>query len=285
MIIFYFKEAFKSISRAKLSFAFSLFSVVISLLLVALLIISKKTSYALEIKLKQQFIIQAFVEENVKDIEIKQIEKEIEKLPGVSKLKLISKEEAVEIFKKETGEDFISLLEYNPLPASFQIEFDKSLQNKNEINQLIEKIKVIKGIESVSFQFSLFEKIMNFLQRINCYLVIISIVIAFVSIYLVYSTLRLIIELNKYEVETMKLVGASLATIKIPIILNGMIIAVVGSIITSVILYLSFYYIKNLTGILPIMIDMQLIVIIISAGLVISLFSGILATKRVTLKL
>lgn len=285
MIIFYFKEAIKSISRAKLSFAFSLFSVVISLLLVALLIISKKTSYALEIKLKQQFIIQAFVEENVKDIEIKQIEKEIEKLPGVSKLKLISKEEAVEIFKKETGEDFISLLEYNPLPASFQIEFDKSLQNKNEINQLIEKIKVIKGIESVSFQFSLFEKIMNFLQRINCYLVIISIVIAFVSIYLVYSTLRLIIELNKYEVETMKLVGASLATIKIPIILNGMIIAVVGSIITSVILYLSFYYIKNLTGILPIMIDMQLIVIIISAGLVISLFSGILATKRVTLKL
>lgn len=285
MIIFYFKEAIKSISRAKLSFAFSLFSVVISLLLVALLIISKKASYDLEIKLKQQFIIQAFVEENVKDIEIKQIEKEIEKLPGVSKLKLISKEEAVEIFKKETGEDFISLLEYNPLPASFQIEFDKSLQNKNEINQLIEKIKVIKGIESVSFQFSLFEKIMNFLQRINCYLVIISIVIAFVSIYLVYSTLRLIIELNKYEVETMKLVGASLATIKIPIILNGMIIAVVGSIITSVILYLSFYYIKNLTGILPIMIDMQLIVIIISAGLVISLFSGILATKRVTLKL
>lgn len=285
MIIFYFKEAFKSISRAKLSFAFSLFSVVISLLLVALLIISKKASYDLEIKLKQQFIIQAFVEENVKDIEIKQIEKEIEKLPGVSKLKLISKEEAVEIFKKETGEDFISLLEYNPLPASFQIEFDKSLQNKNEINQLIEKIKVIKGIESVSFQFSLFEKIMNFLQRINFYLVIISIVIAFVSIYLVYSTLRLIIELNKYEVETMKLVGASLATIKIPIILNGMIIAVVGSIITSVILYLSFYYIKNLTGILPIMIDMQLIVIIISAGLVISLFSGILATKRVTLKL
>ena len=73
---------------------------------------------------------------------------------------------------------------------------------------------------------------LQILTEVKKYIFIVTAVLFFISLYLVYSTVKLITTSKYEELETMKLVGAKLSTIKMPIILNGVLIGLLASIIS-----------------------------------------------------
>ncbi len=244
-------------------------------------------------KFMQEYIqknvtLNIFLQDNSDSDVINNISKKLNDQPFTAEVEFISKDKAAHIFLKETGEDFGKILDYNPLPASFTLYLKEEYMHQDSIKKIISSIEKEPFVTEVVSKMDFIQKVITFSEKIKLYIFIVTGFILLVSVYLVYSTVRLIINSKYDELETMKLVGAKLSTIKLPIIINIILIGILAGLISISIFYSvkSFFNIEwsiliNLTGFDLIL----LIAIIILIGPVIGSFVTIIALRKISLRI
>ncbi|GAB6283170.1 MAG: permease-like cell division protein FtsX [Ignavibacterium sp.] len=245
MIFFVIKEAFKSINRTKFSFFLSLISTAIGVFLILLSLMSIDSSNQVENKIKNRIELTTFLDDTVSNYSKQNIQNSLKEKKYISKISFISKDEAADIFIRETGEDFREILDYNPLPASFIISLRPIELTKGKLDSLVNEISSIEGIESVEFQADIFLKVLGFVKEFQKYLFGLSALLIIIAFYLVFSTMKLIVINRTDEIETMKLVGGTLSIIKLPVIINGFIIGIIASLISFALIYFGFSFLQN----------------------------------------
>lgn len=282
MIAFLVKEAIRSNRRAKLSFLFSLSSTTVGLILIAVSILSVKISQSIEAYLQNQFEIQVYLKENLSKIQIEELRNKLVEMKDVRSVEFISKEKAAEKFVKETGEDFRTILEYNPLPASFVI---KTSGNPTiNYSSLLKKIKTFEEVDEAIFPNAIYQKMLFYLKTFQKYVAWLGIFLSIVAFYVIFSTTRLIIESRKEEIETMKLVGGSLFTIKFPLLLNGIFIGLISALIAiGFLLALEVFIRNNFYKELPGFLKSTIILLFLGPAL--GLISSLIASWKISLKL
>jgi cell division transport system permease protein len=236
--------------------------------------------------LKNNISINIFLKENLSREETAVIEKEIKHKNFVNNVKFVGKEEAAELFIKETGEDFRKILDYNPLPSSFAVTFKENYVEPDSLNKMIPVFSKIKGVDEVVFKQEYVKKLLTYLSTFKKYLFLITGILFLISVYIVYSTVKLVTEMRMEEIETMKLVGAKLASIKLPIILNGVIIGFIASLISIVIFFLYITYIDRYINLLKIfnLRNEYYIAGVLLLGPFIGFVVSVFSLKKVTLK-
>jgi cell division transport system permease protein len=74
--------------------------------------------------LKENMRMTVMVKEGADSSEVKELRELIRSAPQVKEWRFVSKEEAADNYTEELGEDFRSVLGYNPLPATFGSVFE-----------------------------------------------------------------------------------------------------------------------------------------------------------------
>lgn len=244
MILFILKESFKLISRAKFSFILSLISTTLSVLLIITSLLLITLSDQFESDLKKNVNINLFLTEPMNQQQVKELENKLKEKEYISSANYISKEKAAENFIKETGEDFRKILDYNPLPASFSIKINEAYLQVDTIKSIVSELRSINEVDEVVYQQEFVSKLLNEIEKFKNYIFIVTAALILISIYIVYSTLQLIIKSKYEELDTMKLVGAKISTIKMPIVLNGIYIGIIAGVGALGILSIIFYYLE-----------------------------------------
>jgi cell division transport system permease protein len=287
MILFFFSEAIKSIFRSKASFILTVFSLSISVILILSSFISLQTSDYLEKRIKEIVKINLFLKDSVKEKDLKKIKSELELESFVSQVNYISKEEAAELFVEETGEDFRDILDYNPLPASFVVTIKKDYSVPDSLEYIIADLNKFNWTEAVVFKNQFVYRILNFLNSIQSYLIIITGCVVLIALYLVYTTVKLIMNSKVKEFDTMKLVGAKLSTIKIPVMLNGLFAGILASGICVAVFYFTIGYLSSSKSILNLLQTNRIIhlLILIFTGPLLGSLVTYLTLRRISLKI
>jgi len=286
MIIFWFKEALRIFGRAKVSFILSLISLSISILLVAASFYSIFLSHEIEGKIKEKFIMNIFLSDTLSVNSIKDLKTELENKNFTSTIIYIDKEKAAEIFIKDTGEDFRKILDYNPIPASFSLKLNSDFVNKDSIKMIKKQLSVIPGVDEILFEHEALEKLVNTLKNLQKYIFMITAVLILLSVYITYSTIRLVVSLKHEELETMKLVGAKLSTIKMPIILNEIATGFLASLISFVLIRSLFYGISKYSTLSKLYEPpSEYLIIIFLIGPMISFLVSVIVLRKITLKI
>jgi len=287
MILFWIKEAFKLIARSKFSFLLALTSITLSVILITVSVFIIRFSNHFEDQLKSNIIISVFIKDNSTNDEIEQIKSELSQLKYLSSSEFIDKDKAAEIFIKETGEDFRKILDYNPLPASFNLKLKNEYANRESIKTIIKTLSDYKWSDEVIFRQDFYQKILMYIDQAKIYVFGLTGLIFLVSLYLVYSTVRLILNSKYSELETMKFVGAKLSTIKMPIILNSAITGFLAGSIALAIVWLLYFYVKgfllSIDNVIPNKIEF--IVILLSLGPIIGILVTIISLRKISLKI
>lgn len=289
MIKFYFKETFNLISRAK-SFSFlSLLSMIISLLLIALYFIALNISSGFQKKLGNEFALNIFINDTLNNEDSSALKSFLNSKKYAREVIFIDKNKAAEIFINETGEDLMSLLDYNPLPASFILKISGEYIQTDSIKMIVHQLSNMKGVDEIVFKQEHLKKILDYINIIKKYLLIIAVILFMLTISVVYSTSKLLINSRRDEIETMKLVGAKLYSVKFPhIIYSGFIGLVAGLIVVFISnLYLSQVYKYININILEInnFSTLNNIIIFLSIGPAIGMIVTYITTRKITLKL
>jgi cell division transport system permease protein len=235
MFFFYLAEALRSIKSAKSSFILTTVSLTISVLLILFSFIIFQLSEYYSSSLKSSIKINVFLKESSTKSDQDKMLNELKSKTYSDSVEFISKDKAAEQFVLETGEDFRKILEYNPLPASFIVRIPEAFANSDSLNNIIQDLSGMDSVDEVVFKEGFIYRLLNYIDTIKVYIFLITILVSMVAVYLVYATIRLIINSRMIDFETMKLVGARLSTIRIPVILNGLIAGLLSGILSYVV--------------------------------------------------
>ncbi|HCV44123.1 MAG TPA: hypothetical protein DGH68_11615 [Bacteroidetes bacterium] len=233
-----FRESVSGFKRTKLSTFVSIVTISISLLLLGVFaVITINTSRFID-TLRNNVEMEAFMQEPTTREGVSELINRVKEIPGVDQVIFISKQEAAEIFKEQFGEDVQSVLEFNPLPPSLKIFLEPAYRTAIRANEVYEKLKAIKGVESIIYRKALLEFIDQKTATAHNITLGLGLLISLSAIFLVSNTIRLAIYAKRRILRTMELVGATPGFIRLPFLLEGIIQGLVGGILAACVLYI-----------------------------------------------
>lgn len=191
-------------------------------------------------KMEKNVGVSVFFDQGTTDERIKQIGEEIKACKAVDSLEYISADQAWEDFSREISAGDASLTETfngdNPLKdsASYIVYFeDISMQS-----QVVDYIEKLQGVREV-YSSRTVEKGLSSVNTLIGYISVsvVGILLA-VAVFLISTTVSMGISMRKREIHIMQLVGATDTFIKIPFVVEGIIIGALGAAIPLVLLHL-----------------------------------------------
>jgi len=234
MIKFYFTEAIKSLRYGKLTTTLSFFANALAIFSLTITFLLLFFSTNIENELKNKFSVSVFLSDSLESYQKLNIRNRITAYKFVKNVEYVSKETARRLFIRETGNNFESILKYNPLPASYRVKMNKTI-NKAELKTFNSSLANMPGVEEVVIDFSLFYSIVNLLFSLKVIIYSIGVVFSILSFYLIYANSKYYLLSRKNEIDIMKLVGAKLSVIRVPLILRGLILGLLSSILVILI--------------------------------------------------
>jgi len=232
------RESLSGFKRTKLSSTISVVTICISLLFLgSFAFVTIQASRFID-SIRNKVEIEVFLQEPISPEEVSELARAITGFDGVEQAVYISKEEAAQIFKQETGQDIYSVLDFNPLPPSFKLTLRPQYRTAEAARQLQDQIRVLKGVESVLYRRALLELIDRRATTVNRVTLGLGIVISLSAILLVSNTIRLAIYAKRKLIRTMELVGATGFFIRMPFLVEGMVQGLFGGFLAAGLLYL-----------------------------------------------
>lgn len=235
------RESIKSLGRnGWMTFA-SASAVTVTLLLVGvfgiLMMNLNKFAEDIENDVEIRVHIDIIVDEN----EAKQAEEtlmnQVRNMPDVSEVVYSSKEDELDILIKNYGEDFSLYEQNNPLHAVLYVKA-KNPQKTADVAKAIEKLN---HVHAVKYGEGKVEKLFNILNVGRNVGIILIVGLLFTAMFLISNTIRITIVARRDEIEIMRLVGATNAFIRIPFVLEGMFLGIIGAIIPMAVVSFGYY--------------------------------------------
>lgn len=167
----------------------------------------------------------------------------------VSAVELISKEEALRRFKENFGAlaEATSDLEENPLPASIEVRLVPGA-NPADVEALATRAGSMPGVADVRYDRRWIQRLMNAVAMVRGGGLALASVLVLAAALTVASVVRLALFARREEIHIMQLVGAPLAYIKGPFVVEGLIQGGIGAIVAVVILWITFLGLRGRAG-------------------------------------
>ena len=163
----------------------------------------------------------------------------IEKLDNVKKAEYISSEAGLETVKKnmlDGQEEYFTFLndDYgNPLSAAAKV----TMTDMALFDDTLKQINKIDGVDTIQSQGELADKITAIKRGIAVAGFWIIAILMLISLIIVSNTIRVTMYNRKLEISIMKAVGATNSFVRVPFVVEGMIIGVISALLSEGILY------------------------------------------------
>jgi cell division transport system permease protein len=237
------REGVKNIVRnGWMTFA-SVSSIFISLFILGVFLLMALNVNNLTKQIESQVQIRVFLQLNITQAKIDELNKSIGNLSEVKKITFISKAEGLEILRKNLGEDGKDLLEgfdknNNPLPDSFTVE----VIDPTEVAFVAKKITAIgetdaaKPLMSVKYGQGTVESLFKVTTAVRNIGLVFVLGLTLTAMFLISNTIKMTIFARRREIGIMKLVGATNHFIRWPFFIEGALIGIFGSVLTVALL-------------------------------------------------
>lgn len=284
------RDAFKSVVR---NFSLSLASITcitITLIIIAAALLMSSNVKNFTDEIEKDVTIVAFLDSDVSDETRENFETAIKKNLNVETFNYKSKSKVKDEMQKE-NETFSSVLSEwddasNPLKDTYTIK----VNDVKKIGSTAKEIENLDGVNSVQYGEGLVEKLVGVFDAIEKITVVAALALIIVTIFLIINTIKLTIFSRKREIGIMRLVGASNSRIKLPFVIEGIILGMIGSIIPIVVVVFGYttmydYFggvlfspVIKLVSPMPFVVNASLIILVI--GMFVGMFGSARAVRR-----
>ena len=233
----YFRDAFHGVFR---NFSLSLASIsciTITLIVVAFSLLLSMNVENFSESIRKDVTVVMFLKSDTTAEDVSKIKKELEGVSNTENSTIEFKSKADSALELKNGNDIFATTvdkwtdDTNPLLDSYMFkvkeieEIDNTVKEVNNLPFTKDKINNINYGEDIVHQMIV---VFNVVRKI-CIVAVAALVL--VTAFLIANTIKLAIYSRRREIEIMRLVGASNTSIKVPFILEGLFIGIIGSII------------------------------------------------------
>lgn len=225
------RDSFNSVFR---NFSLSLASIsciTITLLVVAIFVILSFNVNNFTKLVEKDVTIVAFLNVDINDEGVKTIEEKIKRIDHVESYKFESKKEIADDMM-DGNPTFKNIMsgwteEENPLNPTFRIK----AENIEEVEGIAKQVQKMEGVSEVKWGQDMVDSLITVFDVVRkvCAATVIALIL--VTAFLISNTIKITITSRRREIDIMRLVGASNTNIKIPFVLEGLFLGILGSIL------------------------------------------------------
>ncbi|AEM79328.1 permease-like cell division protein FtsX [Thermoanaerobacter wiegelii] len=242
---YFLKEGFSNLARNRLMTIASITSVMAAMLILGLFLVIILNVNSLTNQVESQLELKAFLKDNISEQEVSQIGNEIKTIPGVTSVVFESKEEALQKFKQQLGDKSYlaeGLEKDNPLPQSYIVK----VKDAGLMKDISNEIKQINGVDKVSYGQDVVDKLLGIIKIIRIVGLSIILILFIISIVIISNTIKLGVFARRREINIMKYIGATDWFIRWPFLIEGVVLGLVGALLSVALLVLIYGYVLDI---------------------------------------
>jgi|688.fasta_scaffold88345_2 cell division transport system permease protein len=223
------------------------FSTMLALLVVGLFGLLMLQAARLTDIIKENVKIQVYLHKNITESESIRISQLLSKKDfvlkknGHAQIKFLSKEDAAQEFIKATGENFLQVLNDNPLRDVYLVHISPRYQDRQQLQAIKREVETIAGVFEVDYIVGFVGAVNNNMATLGIVLATLAAILLVVVSVLINNTIKLAIYSQRFLVRSMHLVGATAAFIRRPFLTRAVLIGLIASTIANILLVLLLY--------------------------------------------
>ncbi len=228
-----FSQAKKNVIRNGLMSVASLFTISCCLLILGLFTIMTFNVNSFTEQIKDQCEVQLFINKGTDDTRISQMADEILTFPNVKEVVFYSREELYEYAMNDVFQGREELIgdyteEDNPFSDSYKITLQDIAKTSETVSDL-EKLSDVSHIENKQDITNIVISASNAVKNLS---IVVMLILLLISIVIISNTVRLTVFNRRKEINIMKYIGATDRFIRIPFIIEGIMIGFIGAILS-----------------------------------------------------
>ena len=230
------REALLGFRRAPLLTGVAIAMITLSLLVVGLFGITAHNIRVVLDRVESRVEIVAYLRDDATPEAVNELRSAIAERPEVRRVLYISRDQALEIARRELGEvqSLFAGLDTNPLPASLEVQLRPGQRSPEAVRTIAERFEAYTIVEDVRYGSEWLDKVFLLRKVAGAAAVVLGTAFAAVAALIIGAAVRMAIFARREEISIMRQVGATDGFIRRPFLLEGLITGTAGALIALV---------------------------------------------------
>ncbi|MDE6415543.1 MAG: permease-like cell division protein FtsX [Duncaniella sp.] len=204
--------------------------------------------------------------------------------PGISRIEYSSAQKVLERWQQDLGEDIEILAGGNPFSPEFEVNVTAGYASVDSIEVITAPLATISEIDEVVPHTTVATELNATFHSLSLILAIVAAALLIISYVLISNTVRLFIYARRFDIHTMRLVGATAGFIRRPFltanIVNGFMAGLIASVLlTGILIYCHSLEPRMVELISPLAYAVTVLATI-AGGIIICLIAALLSTNK-----
>ncbi|MGM9671414.1 MAG: permease-like cell division protein FtsX [Oscillospiraceae bacterium] len=237
-------------------------------------------------EMQNQNNVLAYIDESLSESEARALESKILAVDNVATAEFVTREEAMENFESDYDENLFENID----PTVFRHRFVITLDDLSLMKETQAALRNVKGVASVTAHVDYAEKFISFRNIVSIVSLILIVILIVVSLFIMTNTIKLATFGRREEIAIMKMVGATNAFIRLPFVIEGLVLGAVGGGI-AYLLQWGLYSVltdKIMSGMASGIIDvlpfsavaLPVLIVFLAVGILVGVFGGLNAIRN-----
>ena len=237
-------------------------------------------------EMQNQNNVLAYIDESLSESEARALESKILTVDNVATAEFVTREEAMENFESDYDENLFENID----PTVFRHRFVITLDDLSLMKETQAALRNVKGVASVTAHVDYAEKFISFRNIVSIVSLILIVILIIVSLFIMTNTIKLATFGRREEIAIMKMVGATNAFIRLPFVIEGLVLGAVGGGI-AYLLQWGLYSVltdKIMSGMASGIIDvlpfsavaLPVLIVFLAVGILVGVFGGLNAIRN-----
>ena len=237
-------------------------------------------------EMQNQNNVLAYIDESLSESEARALESKILAVDNVATAEFVTREEAMENFESDYDENLFENID----PTVFRHRFVITLDDLSLMKETQAALRNVKGVASVTAHVDYAEKFISFRNIVSIVSLILIVILIIVSLFIMTNTIKLATFGRREEIAIMKMVGATNAFIRLPFVIEGLVLGAVGGGI-AYLLQWGLYSVltdKIMSGMASGIVDvlpfsavaLPVLIVFLTVGILVGVFGGLNAIRN-----
>ena len=179
-------------------------------------------------RIEEENVIMVYIKDDANQAAIDTMGQEIKALGTVKELEYVPKEKAwaqqLETMEDAQATFFTQISSDIPLPNAYKV----TVADLGKFDQTVKGLKGLQNVDTIRENKDLAQKLVSIRQGITVISIVIIGVLFAISLFIISNTIKLTVYSRRLEISIMKSVGATNSFVRLPFVVEGMILGIVS---------------------------------------------------------
>jgi len=192
-------------------------------------------------RIARNMAVVMFLEPDLPEPDKLALEKTLLESDMVEDLAYVSSGEARERFRENFPDlaGIVDNMESNPFPPSFEATLRDENDGRDRTDEFIDRVRGLKGVEDVQYNREWVDRMQGFSRLAQAIGFFLGGILVLASFFIISNVIKLNVFARGDEIEILRLTGASNAFIRIPFLSEGIVLGLLGGLLSLLLLFLA----------------------------------------------